>query len=806
MKKWARFLYQPCLPMGENGKRVTGSEEHIDLSRRAATEGMVLLKNEKKILPLKRGQKVALFGKGTADYVKGGGGSGDVTVAYVRSLLGGMQVKEKEDKVSVYAPLADFYLQEVEKQYAEGIVPGMTAEPDIPERLLYGAKAYTDTAVVTICRFSGENWDRTIMDENGGKERSSQFQASEEGLIARAEKVFERGDFYLSAAEQKMVDIVKANFANVIVVLNVGGMVDTSWFAEDNRIQAVLMAWQGGMEGGLAAADILCGDVTPSGKLVDTFAKRLEDYPSSDNFHKSERYVEYTEDIYVGYRFFETLPGAAEKVNYPFGYGLSYTEFRIEENSCCIKDGILEVLCTVANVGDVRGKEVVQLYVRAPQGKLGKPAKELKAFAKTRLLQPGEMQIVRLTVPVSSLASYDDLGKIQKSAYILEKGEYHVFLGNNVRDAEKLQFVMSVSEDHVVEQLSRKCAPNMLKQRLLADGSMEDLEIDAEKVRISDWNEKEGGVRFPDAIGKAGGPWPGEPNGLQLSDVAEGNCTLDMFMEQLSLDDMIHLLCGQPNTGVANTFGFGNLEKFGVPNVMTADGPAGLRIWPECGVNTTAFPCATLLASTWNETLVEEIGAAGGREVLENNIGVWLTPAMNIHRSPLCGRNFEYYSEDPLVAGKMGAAMVRGIQSNHVAASVKHFACNNKETCRFESDSRVSERALREIYLKGFEIVVKESDPWTIMSSYNILNGERTSEKKELLTDILRGEWGYDGIVTTDWWNHAEQYLEIKAGNDVKMGCGYPGKIKKAYGEGKISEEEIRTCAKRMLRLILKVG
>ena len=256
---------------------------------------------------------------------------------------------------------------------------------------------------------------------------------------------------------------------------------------------------------------------------------------------------------------------------------------------------------------------------------------------------------------------------------------------------------------------------------------------------------------------------------------------------------------------MANTFGFGDLQAYGVPNLMTADGPAGLRINKECGINTTAFPGATLLASSWNTSIVEAVGKAGAKEVLENNIGVWLTPAMNIHRNPLCGRNFEYYSEDPHVTGKIGAAMVRGIQSQKVAASVKHLACNNKETCRFESDSRVSERALREIYLKGFEIVVREAEPWTIMSSYNILNGTRDSENRDLLTGILRDEWGFTGIVTTDWWNHAEQYLEIKAGNDVKMGCGYPKRVKEAFDKGLVSEEEIRVCAKRVLKLIMKV-
>lgn len=806
MERWTRFFYQPGLPLGADGRRVTGSPEHIALSREAAAEGMVLLKNDGAVLPLAAGRRVAIFGKACTDYVKGGGGSGDVTVAYIRSLLDGMRIKAAEGKVSVYEPLGAFYEQETKKQYDEGVVPGMTIEPEIPAELLAGAKAFTDTAIVTICRFSGENWDRTIAQEDGEDDHISEFQGGEVGLLERAAKVFERGDFYLSAAEQRMVDTVKNNFANVIVVLNVGGVVDSSWFVDDAQIQSVLMAWQGGMEGGLAAADLLCGDRNPCGKLVDTFTKRLEDYPSSANFHDSERYVEYIDDVYVGYRYFETVPGMQEKVNYPFGYGLSYTQFEIEVNRARVTDENVEVLCTVVNTGDRAGRETVQLYVSAPQGQLGKPARELKAFAKTRLLQPGELQVLRLTAALGTLASYDDLGRISKSAYVLEKGEYTFYLGTNVRDAKKVDCVFAVDQDTVTEQLVSRCAPNMLTKRLRPDGSYEELAVDESLMRISAWNPEDTPAKCPDVVGRTGAGFMVKPEKTQLAEVADGRCSLDAFMEQLSVEDLIQLVCGQPNTGVANTFGFGNLPEYGVPNVMTADGPAGLRIQPWCGVNTTAFPCATLLACTWDPALLERVGAAGASEVVENNIGVWLTPAMNIHRSPLCGRNFEYYSEDPLIAGKMGAAMVRGIQSQGVAASVKHFACNNKETCRFESDSRVSERALREIYLKGFEIVVKESDPWTIMSSYNIVNGQRSSERHDLLTDILRGEWGFGGMVTTDWWNHAEQYLEIQAGNDVKMGCGFPERLKKDYDEGRITREEIAVCAKRVLEMILKVG
>ncbi len=806
MEKWTRLFYQPCLPLGEDGRRMTGSREHIALSRKAAGEGMVLVKNEKQALPLRKGEKIAVFGKGCADYVKGGGGSGDVTVAYVRNLLDGLRQKEQEGKVTLFAALGTFYEEEVKKQYAQGIVPGMTEEPEIPEALLEEAAAFASTALVSICRFSGENWDRTIVEEEHD-EATLQFQTQEEDLIRRSSQVFEKGDFYLSKGEERMLEQVKARFPRVIAVLNVGGMVDTQWFFEEERIQAALMAWQGGMEGGLAMADVLCGDVNPSGKLTDTFARRLEDYPSSDGFHDSESYVNYTEDIYVGYRYFETIPEAASRVNYPFGYGLSYTEFEVAEKKTQATEEEIRVWAEVTNTGCRPGKEVVQLYVSGPAGKLGRPGKELKAFAKTRELQPGESQTVKLTVPVSELASFDDLGKIRKSAYVLEKGSYRFFLGVSVRDGAYLKEALEVGEDRVICQLSSKCAPQQLEKRLLSDGSYEALPTEANPVSPSVWDPALGPYA-PDVEARKGERLWGGPaeEKITLLDVAKGRHTLDEFMGQLTLEEKIHLTCGQPNTGVSNTMGIGNLPRYGVPNAATADGPAGLRIQPWCGVCTTAFPCATLLACTWDPVLVEEIGEAGAAEVEENNIGVWLTPAMNIHRSPLCGRNFEYFSEDPLIAGKMGAALVRGIQSRGIAASVKHFACNNKETNRFESDSRLSERALREIYLKGFEITVKEGDPWTVMSSYNILNGTRTSENRELLTDILRGEWGFRGMVTTDWWNHGEPYLELKAGNDLKMGCGYPKRVLKDCQEGRISEEEIEICAKRVLEMLLKLN
>ena len=807
MNKWVRVNYQPGVGLGTNGERVTAGKAHIALSKEAAKEGMVLLKNNQKVLPLPAGAKIALFGKATFDYVKGGGGSGDVTVAYTRNLYEGL--KEQKGKVSIYEELADFYRENVKEQYKAGRVPGMTIEPEVPQELLQKAKAYTDTAVISICRFSGEGWDRKSIVDTENKN----IWESEEEMARRSAEIFENGDFYLTHAEQNMVELVKKNFAKVIVVMNVGGMVDTSWFCTDDAIQSVLMAWQGGMEGGLVAAELLVGDGNPSGKLSDTFAKSLDDYPSTYNFHESERYVEYTDDIYVGYRYFETIPQAKDKVNYPFGYGLSYTKFEVKTVCTSIEDGEIQCQVAVTNMGTRAGKEVVQAYYGAPQGRLGKASKVLVAFAKTRLLQPGEMQLVILNWKVNDMASYDDCGKVCKSAYVLEQGEYHFYIGTSVRDVEEAEVTYTVAEDTVVEQLTSHLAPTSLTKRLRADGTYEELEVtqpvDTDANELTRMTTEEMEAYAPKTEERARWRlWGDQCLNKQhhfLMEVAEGKISLDEFMAQLSNEQLAGLLGGQPNTGVANTFGWGNLADYGVPNIMTADGPAGLRINPECGVCTTAWPCSTLIACTWNEEIAQQVGAAGGAEVKENNIAVWLTPAVNIHRSPLCGRNFEYYSEDPFLTGKMASAMVRGIQSNHVGATVKHFALNNKETNRKNSDSRASERAIREIYLKQFEIIVKEAKPWAIMSSYNIVNGRRTSENRELLTDVLRGEWGFDGVVTTDWWTNGEHYKETAAGNDIKMATGFPERLMEALDKGIITRKELEICAQRVLELILKV-
>ncbi len=802
MEKWIRARYQPNLPLN-GSQRVTASPEHIALSRRTAQEGAVLLKNNGNLLPLAPDARVALFGKGSFDYVKGGGGSGDVTVAYVKNLYAGL----KEEGISLYEPLSDFYRDYVERRYEAGDVPGLMAEPELPQSLVDSARGNADVAVIVLSRFSGEGWDR----EPVFYQEPDYPWPDELSMPRKAKDIFPRGDYYLTEEERAMVNQVCAAFDKVAVVLNVGGVVDVSWFCEDDRISSALLAWQGGMEGGGAIAALLTGEANPCGKLPDTFARDLSDYPSTARFHDSPHYVEYTEDIYVGYRYFETLPGAAERVCYPFGYGLSYTSFALETAGTGAENGRIRVDVRVTNTGNCPGKEVVQLYYSAPWGLLQKPRRCLAAFQKTALLEPGESETVKLSFAIADMASFDDLGKIAPSAWVLEKGRYALYMGTSVRDAGELDWAWEQKETETVRQCGDVLAPSHLAERLLADGSYEKLPaapaVDTNANLFQPLTAAQSEAVAPATPGR--GRWmltqPFAEGVQPLSAVAEGKLILEEFMAQLSDDDLIHLLGGQPNVGVSNTFGLGNLPEYGVPNLTTADGPAGLRVQPEAGVRATAWPCATLLAATWDPELTARVGAAAAAEVKENNISVWLAPAVNIHRSPLCGRNFEYYSEDPLLTGRLAGAMVRGIQSQHIAATVKHFACNNKETNRKYSDSRLSQRALREIYLRAFEIIVREEQPWAIMSSYNVVNGRRASESRELLTTILREEWGYAGLVMSDWWTRGEHYKELLAGNDLKMANGYPERVEEAMKLGAVSRSDLETCARRVLELILEI-
>lgn len=768
-EKWARYKYNLTTGLGENGRRLTASKEHIELSRRVATEGMVLLENNG-ILPLKKNTTVALFGIGSLDYVKGGGGSGMVYCDYVRNIYEGFMCKSP--KIKVYEPVTKFYYDYTSPllpQYDKGMKfldIKLFDEIELPNELIEKASKQADVAIITIHRFSGEDWDRSS----------------------------EKGDFYLTDTEQKMIDDVTAHFEHCVAVLDIGGMIDISWIKENPKIDAALLAWQAGIEGGLAIADILCGDVNPSGKLTDTFAKEFGDYPHADAFNESNDFVNYFEDIYVGYRYFETIPDAKDKVNYPFGYGLSYTEFKISKPIATLKNDKIEVSVSVKNIGNYAGKEVVQVYFSAPQGVLGKSKISLIGFKKTKLLSPNETEDIIIEFNVSDMASYDDLGKLQKSAYLLEKGDYIFFVGNSCRNLIEADYRYTVEEAFVVtERLTQCCAPNKLEKRMLADGSFEELP----NFQIKDYSDHPVSVNTADLIESE------KP--IELLAVAEGEITLDEFMTQLTDQELIGLLGGVSNKGIANTSGFGDVARLGIPPVMTVDGPAGVRINPKTGIATTAWPCATLIACTWDTELAYEIGKAGAIEAKENGLAVWLTPALNIHRNPLCGRNFEYFSEDPLISGKFAAAKVKGIQSEKVSATPKHFACNNKETNRLYSDSRLSERALREIYLRGFEICVKEADPWAMMTSYNIINNVRACANYELITEILRNEWGYTGMIMTDWGTPGNRINNVIAGNDLSMPVGNPEQLKEHLESGNLTRAHLETCAKNILKLILKL-
>ena len=762
-EKWSRYKYNLTNGIGENGERVTGSRQHVELSHKVAAEGMVLLENNG-LLPLKKGTTVALFGVGSVDYIKCGNGSGMVHSEYVRNLYGGF--KCKEPGISVYEPVTEFYFD-----YAYSLLPeydngaAMPEPEELPTALICEAAKAAEVAVISIHRTAGEGYDRTP----------------------------DKGDFYLTDTEEKMVADVTAAFSHSVVVLNVGGMIDTEWIKKNPKIDGALLAWQAGMEGGLAIADILCGDVNPSGKLTDTFAREFSDYPSAETFNESEDYVDYFEDIYVGYRYFETIPDAKNKVVYPFGYGLSYTEFEIAKPVASVNGQNVRVETCVKNVGKMAGKEVVQCYFSAPQGLLGKANVSLAGFKKTRLLEVGETENIVIEFPISDMSSYDDLGKLQMSAYLLEGGEYTFFVGNSCRNLVAADYRYVVEDKFVVtKQLTQKCAPNKIEKRLLSFGEYE--KLPSFPIKEHEVKPYQNTATLPE-----------REKPYLLSDVADGKITLDQFLTQLTIDELITLMGGTPSRGIANTAGFGGIKRLEIPAVMTADGPAGLRLTPYAGFGTTAFPCATLIACTWDPDLAFEVGKAGGLECKENGIAIWLTPALNIHRNPLCGRNFEYFSEDPLISGEFAAAKVNGMQSVGTAASAKHFAANNKEVNRFYSDSRISERALREIYLRGFEICVRKSQPHTIMSSYNIINGRRCCESYEQMQGILRDEWGFQGMVTTDWSVPCDQAECVKVGNDARMPDGKPQDIRKGLEEGRIQRGHLELCAKRILEMILKL-
>ena len=743
LRKHARFLYQPVLPLGKNGRFVTNSKPHWDLAGQIAAEGTVLLKNDG-TLPLKKGAKICLFGLGAGDFLFGGGGSGRVFTEKLITLADGLETAADRGEIHFFKPLVDFYITEVNKvfdkahqeypvdmEYAVWRRCTQLELPVLPEDLYQQAKDFGDTAVFCLSRYSSEG-------DTGGDRKGR------------------KGDFYLWDEEQELLDRLCKDFEKVVVVLNTCGPVSTLEYKNNDKIGAVLYPLYGGGLAGEVLTDILLGKQYPSGHLQHTLANTLEDYPSTEGFRSDEYYVNYTEDIFVGYRYFETF--APEKVAYPFGFGLGYTTFALETKAAALEKYTVNLEVAVKNTGAFRGKEVVQAYLTAPQGVLGKAKKVLCAFGKTKKLQPGETGTVKLHFDIREFGSFDDLGKIAEAAFLLEKGNYTVHIGNNVRDTEQALTFM-LDENVICRRCKPYMAPRALPERLTADGTMEKLPF-AKPVA-----HKPKGYRL-----KAKEP----EKDFELINAYQDD-RLDEFMAKLTDADLAEFLFGHPMMNASNTNGIGLSPRYErhdvklVPLVPTADGPMGLRIREGRGVQPTFYPCENTLSQTWNVQLAQRMGKAVASEAKENNIGIWLAPALNIHRNPMCGRNFEYYSEDPLTSGLFATYCVKGVQSMNIAATIKHFCCNNKEINRRLVDSRVSQRALREIYLRGFEIVVKKARPWALMTSYNPVNGEQSSSNWEALNGILRGEWGFEGVVMTDWRTFSNIEEEIHAGSDVKM-------------------------------------
>lgn len=763
------------------------------LVREAAAEGAVLLENDG-VLPLKKGTKVALFGRNSYDYFYVGYGSGgDVNRPYEVSLADGVrgcEALEINEEVAKY--YTDWSAAHPINHGVWGHWPLRYPDLSIDENdkaMIKNAAKSSDVAIITIGRSAGEDRDNQLTNES----------------------------YYIHPEELALIDEVKKSFDKIVVLLNVGGILDMSALG---GFSALMYVWQGGMESGNAVADLLCGKVSPSGRLSDTVAKRYEDYPSADNFGGKDFDV-YYEDIYVGYRYFETF--ARDKVLYPFGYGLSYGSFEYKNVKAAAKDDGFELKVTVKNTGNFTAKEVVQLYIEKPCGVLGNPARELVAFAKTKALSAGESERLTLFVNPYQLTSYDEFGDTgYRFAYVTQAGEYRFYLGKNARDNECV-FTYYQDETELFAQHRQAAAPQEKFEILCAekeDGNY------VQKTKTAATRRFDLGARIINSLPK-GVPQTGD-KGIKLADVKEGRASLDDFTAQLSLDELEAISRGDytmdsPLGAKGNAGAIGgvlqSLRDKGIPAVTTTDGPSGIRLQASCSL----LPNGTLLACSFNTELVNGLYSALAAEMKDRGSDILLGPGINIHRNPLCGRNFEYFSEDPFLTGMMAAACVEGVQSRGGSACPKHFACNNQEFRRTQVDERVSERALREIYLKGFEICVERAKPKNIMTSYNKINGVWSHYNYDLCTTILRGEWEYEGNVMTDWWMRSSkspefpsicnQAYRVRAQVDVLMPGNKAhlsrrrkpdGTLLKTYGRGcGITLGELQRTAKNVLKMVI---
>ena len=796
-------------------------QENLQVAYRAACEGMVLLKNDG-TLPFKT-KKVALYGPGASMTIKGGTGSGEVNERHSVTILEGLESRGFE--ITTHSWIADF-----EKGYAEAEAAYKIEKkkrvnllkPNTIMQMLFDnfrapvgraitmedvAASDTDTCIYVLSRQAGEGGDR------------------------RAEK----GDMFLTEEEVEAISFCAEHYSNFLLVINCGSSIDMSFVEEIPGINAILYLCQLGTEGGNAFADVISGAVSPSGKLSDTWAKQYSDIPFANEYSYLNGNLEeeyYKEGIFVGYRYFDSF---GVEPAYPFGFGLSYTNFAVQSAGFGAEGSLITVKALVTNTGDIySGKEVVQLYVSAPNGKLHKEYQSLAAFVKSDILLPGASQTVELRFDLKSLASYRE----KDACYILESGEYILRIGNSSRNTMIIG-ALTLKDEVVVSRQSHICPMECSMDELVSDpypfdtvaDNLPHLTIDPSSIETVVY-EYETPEICPDT-------------------------RVQTFLNSLSLEEMVDIVVGIGMFGGETRFNLpgsvGNTtSKFwdrGLVNVALCDGPAGLRIQKRSTVDkkgkvkpvdmalsifeafpdfvkklvtgdpeketvlyqyTTAFPVANALAQSWNTELMYEIGTAIYREMKEYGCTFWLAPAINIHRNPLCGRNFEYFSEDPRLSGNMAAAITKGVQQEDgFYVTVKHFACNNQEDNRNGVSSNLSERALREIYLRGFEICVRDGGAKGIMTSYNKINGVYASNCHDICTKVLRNEWGFDGVVMTDWFStnkgQADNALAMKAGNDLIMPGGgrFKKEMLKGVKSGQISEEDIRRCCGNVLKSIL---
>ena len=794
-------------------------QKYSVLARAAAAEGCVLLRNENHTLPIRENETVSIFGRIQFDYYKSGTGSGGkVNVPYVHSILDGLALYPS---VHIYEPLLSLYRTWVESHPFDcgtgwGTEPWCQEEMELSDDIVADAAAHSDIAHIILGRTAGEDRDNSAA----------------------------KGSYHLTDQEKDMIAKVSAAFSRTAVVLNTGNIIDMSW-VEEFAPSAVLYVWQGGMEGGYGAADVLCGTVSPCGKLSDTIAKRLLDYPSMRNFG-SETANYYQEDNYVGYRYFETF--AKDSVQYPFGFGLSYTNFSVSVEP--VEYDTEDILtCTVraavTNTGSCAGKEVVQVYICPPQGKLGKPLRNLVGFAKTRTLQPGESETLTITFTADTFASFDDSGVTgHKSCFVLENGEYIIYVGTDVRSAAMTGSFI-IEETEIVKECEEALEPVALFERIRPEASEATANPKSAAASL-DSNAAASDCPALSSPAQCSIAWEHVPQrtvnpaarrsdrlpscldytgdqGYCLADVMNQTVSMETFLAQLSDDELASLVRGEgmcspkvtPGTAAAYGGLSDALQHYGIPAACCSDGPSGIRM--DCGTSAFSLPNGTLLACTFNLPLVTELFEMEGLELYSNKIDSLLGPGINIHRNPLNGRNFEYHSEDPFLTGKMAQAQLIGMNKYSVAGTMKHFCANNQEYYRSFANSVISERALREIYLKPYELGVKSGAARSIMTSYGPVNGIWTAGNYDLNTTILRKDWGFDGLVMTDWWAKMNDEggeatrdnlaAMVRAQNDVYMvtsdAVAYEDNIKKALADGTLTRAELVRNAANICNFII---